>query len=1025
MPNLPQKYDFKLVEAEVSKRWDEYKKEVKDTTQYDPKKKVFSFLEGPPTANAPPGLHHMEMRVFKDVMCRYKYMQGFTVPRKGGWDCHGLPVEVQVEKKLGLKTKKDVLNYGIAKFNQQCKTDIFTFIKDWELITKKLAFWVDMDDPYRTLDNKYIESVWWSLKELFNKKLLYEGYKVVPYCPRCETPLSSHEVALGYQDVSESTVVVKLKQKNKPNRYFLAWTTTPWTLPSNMCLAVNKEITYAVVRERGEEYVLAKDLVSKYFEEPEIVEELSGEDLVGQEYEPLFDYYVGKLKKKAWFVVEEDYVTLEEGTGIVHQAPAYGEIDYESCERHNVPFVHPVDVDGKFKAEVSDFQGMFVKEADPLIIRWLEAKDKLFKTIKYMHSYPFCWRCSTPLLYYAMVSWFIKTTALKDRLIETNQEIDWNPEHIREGRYGKWLENLKDWALSRTKFWGTPLPIWKCECKNIECIGSIKELQEKGKNVSKDLDLHKPFVDDVQLKCKCGKTMTRIPDVIDCWYDSGSAPFAQFHYPFENKELFEKRFPYDFIAEGIDQTRGWFYTLHVLAVALFDKLAYKRCDVGGILCDDKGEKMSKSKGNIIIPGEIFAEVGVDIVRILMCSYSLGESIKFGRTPIKETLQPFFTILWNSYKFYDEFMDLHDIKHTKKPTGTLSTEDEWILSRINTLVKEVQEGLENGAYNQAITELISFVNDDLSRGYIKLIRDRALNKDESLAYTFSVVFDKLFKLLSPFAPYLSEYLFQHAFASAHSVHFTVWPIVEKRNEELEKQMGIIKEVISAILAAREKAQLGLKWPAKEAIIVSTNEKVKESVEKLNELLLSQTNIKVAAVTTHFDEVNVKISPNKGGIGKTFGNKMPEILKILQKTDSKEIAEKLLTNYQYEIDKEIVLKKEHFNIERTYPKKYVEGEFADGFVYLDTTRTEELEAEGFAREITRRVQAIRKDSGLQKSDQVSLTIQATKELKNMLTPFEDTIREKCGAKELNLTTNELKGIFSEEKIKDEKIKIKIEK
>ncbi|MBI4918435.1 isoleucine--tRNA ligase [archaeon] len=1025
MPELPLKYDFKLIENEVTKLWDEHSDLVKATTQFDPKKPVFSFLEGPPTANAPPGLHHVEVRVFKDVLCRFKYMQGYTVPRKGGWDCHGLPVEVQVEKKLGLRSKKDVVNYGIERFNRECRTDVFTFIKPWTEMTKKLGYWIDTDDPYRTLDNNYIESVWWSLKELFNKKLLYEGYKVVPYCPRCETPLSSHEVALGYEDVTEPTVVVKLKQKNKANRYFLAWTTTPWTLPSNVCLAVNKDIDYVVVRERNEEYVLAKDLANKYFEEPEIIEELKGKKLVGLEYEPLFKYFEGKLDKKAWFIVEEDYVTTEEGTGIVHQAPAYGEVDYDSCKKHGLPFVHPVDVDGKFKEEVFDFKGLFVKEADPLIITWLENTDKLFKKEKYTHSYPFCWRCKTPLLYYAMVSWFVKTTALKDRMMELNEQISWNPSHIKDGRFGKWLENIKDWALSRTKFWGTPLPIWRCECGRIECIGGIKELRSKAKKVPEDLDLHKPAVDNVKLNCSCGKLMSRIPDVIDCWYDSGSAPFAQFHYPFENKELCEKRFSYDFIAEAIDQTRGWFYTLHVLGVALFDKLAYKRCDVGGLLCDEKGEKMSKSKGNIIQPDEIFNKVGVDVVRMLMCSYPLGENIKFGITPIKENLQPFLTILWNSYKFYDEFMNLHNLKHPKKPAGTLSLEDKWVLSKINTLVKEVQENLDTGDYNHSINSIITFVNEDLSRWYIKLVRDRAANKDEALAYVFTEVFDKVIKILAPFAPYLSEYLFQHAFSSDHSVHFTKWPEVDKRDPVLEEQMNTVKEVISAILAAREKAKLGLKWPVKEVIIVSMEKNVKESVEKLNDILINQTNVKLAAVTPHLDEIKITVKPNKGAIGKSFGKKMPEIVKALEEMDSELIAAKLLQEQQVEIDKEVVLKKEHLIVERAYPEQYSEGEFKQGFVYVDSTRTPELESEGFAREIIRKIQSLRKDQGLQKSDEVDLTLQVSEELKSLLSDFEDQIRQKCGAKEVTLTSEESDKEFVEEKIKDQTIKIFLQK
>ena len=520
-------YDFKKVEEEVGKFWKKQDKEIKKSLQYDSKKKLFSFLEGPPTANAPPALHHVEVRVFKDLFCRFKNMQGFNVPRKAGWDCHGLPVEVQIEKELGLNSKKDILGYGVGKFNKKAREKVFSYIKDWDKMTEKMGYWIDLENPYVTLDNDYIESVWWSLKELYDKGMLYEGHKVVPFCPRCETPLSSHEVALGYKDVKEDTITVRFKLKNEKNKYFLAWTTTPWTLPSNLALAVDEEVEYVFVKFKGDEYILAKDLVNKYFENPEIVKTIKGKELDGIEYEPMFPYF--KDLKKSFKVILADFVSTDEGAGVVHMAPAFGEDDYNICKEKGIDFVQPITKDGRFTSEIKGFEKMFVKDADPHIIEYLDKKGILFKKEKYVHSYPFCWRCNSALIYYAMLSWFISVSSIRDQLIENNEKIKWYPKHIKKGRFGKWLEGAKDWALSRSKFWGTPLPIWRCSCGKEIVIGSVKELREKSVNKLDKIDLHKPVIDKVELKCKCGKNMKRVSDVIDCWYDSGAAIFAQYH----------------------------------------------------------------------------------------------------------------------------------------------------------------------------------------------------------------------------------------------------------------------------------------------------------------------------------------------------------------------------------------------------------------------------------------------------------------------------------------------------------------
>jgi len=849
------RYSFKEVEEKVSKQWDDLREKIAATLQYDPNKKIFSFLEGPPTANAPPGLHHVEMRVFKDVMCRFKYMQGFTVPRKGGWDTHGLPVEVQLEKKLGLKTKKDVVTYGIAKFNAECRKDVFRFIKPWEDLTKRMAYWIDLEKPYVTLENEYIESVWWSLKELFNKGMLYQGHKVVPFCPRCETPLSSHEVALGYHDITEPAITIAFQWKDNPKRYFLAWTTTPWTLPSNVCLALHPDVTYAVVEDKGKEYVLAKELVNSFFDQPNIIEEKKGKEFDGQEYVPQFPYFVGKLDKPAWKVVMEDYVTTTEGTGIVHQAPAFGEDDYESCKKHGLPFVQPVNEDGTFTEEVENFAGMFVKDADPKIIEYLDEKGLLFKQEPNTHTYPFCWRCKTPLIYYALISWFIAVSKMRDKLMEKNQTIAWYPAHIKDGRFGKWLEGAKDWALSRMKFWGTPLPIWQCEkCKALTAVGSIEELKE-GKNVPQEIDLHKPYIDQITFDCQCGGEMKRIPDVIDTWYDSGSAPFAQLHYPFENKELFEKFFPYDFIAEAIDQTRGWFYTLLVLSTLLFDNVAYKRCAVGGLLHDEHGHKMSKTRGNVIKPNDIFDEVGVDALRLLTCSYPLGDAINFSKKPIKEYIHPMLSILWNSVKYAQQFMHLQGGDNAAVP---LQPEDKWIVSRVNSLTQDVQSSLDKGSYTGAVSALRFFITDDLSRWYIKIVRDRALQKDEALAYTFSYVIPRVLQVLAPFAPYITEELYQAFAPEQDSIHFASWPEVEQRNEKLEGQMTVAREIVQAGLAARERAKQGLRWPLKTLWVRSEDKDVGEAINALKSIIAAQTNVKEVTVIQEKKEDGVDVT-----------------------------------------------------------------------------------------------------------------------------------------------------------------------
>ncbi len=946
-------YDFKKIEETAKKKLKRYSKEIKAAVQDNDKKPLFSFLEGPPTANAPPGLHHLEVRTFKDIICKFKFMNGFSVPRKGGWDCHGLPIEVQVEKKLNLGNKKEVEEYGIDKFTKQCRKDVFSNIKEWNESTKELNYWVDLENPYITLETSYMESVWWSLKELYKKELLYEGYKVVPFCPRCGTPLSSHEVAQGYKDIKEESVYIafKLKSpKSKKNEYILAWTTTPWTLPGNVALAVNPKVDYIKVQLPDKDFlIVGKEKLNLIKGDYKITEKLKGKDLVGMEYEPLYNIKETQ-NKNSHKVIPADFVTTEDGTGIVHTAVMYGEDDYNVGMALGLPAVHTVGQDGKFLDIVPDFiKGKFVKSAEKDIIEDLKKRHLLFKIEKFEHSYPFCWRCDSPLIYYGINSWFINVPKIKDKLVEINKSINWEPKHIRDGRFGKWLEGAKDWALSRFKFWGTPLPIWKCsdeKCKKEKIIGSIEELKKEAVNFPKnETDLHKSFVDKIKLKCECGKEMERIKDVIDCWYDSGSATFAQFHYPFENQEEFERRFPYDFISEAIDQTRGWFYTLHVLAGALFDKPAYKNCICAGHVVDDKGEKMSKTKGNIIKPKDIISKTGVDAVRLQFCTNDAGNQKRFSYELMKEQVLGFLNVLYNCESYYKQ---LDDIKNKKridsgtKPhvlsvsTQSVKQEDKWILSKLNSLIKDVTEGLNNYELGKPFEKIMNFIVNDFSRGYIKMTRERENTKE-----VIKEILEKVSLILAPFAPFISEYIYDNF--SEKSVHLSNWPKPEKKkiNLELEKEMVLVMKIIESGLAERDKSQIGLKWPLKRMVVYGKN--------------------------LDFEK---------------------ELIEII---------------------------KEQLNVKKTSFKKLDELK-----IELDTKLTPELEAEGYAREISRQVQAFRKKLGLQKKDKIELEISAENELIKKFESQKNFIKERTNAKTLNFVMT-LKETFKNRvdfKVKDKK-------
>lgn len=1027
-------YEPKKLEERILEYWRRNK--IADETVHAKKDgRLFSFLEGPPTANAPPLLHHVEVRTFKDLVNRFRFMQGRSVPRKAGWDCHGLPVEVQIEKKLKLNSKKDIVKYGIDKFVEECRSDVFRYIKDWDNLTERMGYWIDMEKPYVTMDNEYIESVWWSLKELWKKKLLYEGYRVVPYCARCGTPLSSHEVAQGYKTLKENTVYVKFKVKGRDDEFFLAWTTTPWTLLSNLALAVNPDIEYASVLYRREKYVLAKALVGSIFKEGEyeIVGVQKGRDLLGREYEPIFRHFTGKLKKKAWFVIAGSFVSTEEGTGIVHIAPAFGEDDYLAGLENNLPMVNPIDEDGKFTSEIPELQGLFAKDADPRITEILRDMDVLVSEKKYEHEYPFCWRCNTPLLYYAMNSWFVKVSEVKENLLKKNKEINWFPDNIKEGRFGDWLANVRDWALSRNRFWGTPLPIWKCDCGGMEVIGSREELvKASSSKIKENLDLHRPYVDEVRIKCPdCGKDMNRVPYVIDCWYDSGAATFAQFHYPFENRALFGESFPYDFICEATDQTRGWFYTLLALSTILFDKPAYRNVVVGGLLLDDKGEKMAKSKGNVIDPWSLFNTVGADAVRLHMCSAAPWNARRFGTESLNEYVVPMLKTLWNCYGFTVRYMvlDKFDPREHKLNQKDLRVEDRWIISLANSLVRTVESSLEKNEYHHAVRDVNDFIVEDLSRWYIKLIRDRLwLETDDpskNAAYmTLHHVFSRLCVVLAPIAPFVSEEIYLNLLRrmdDAKSVHLLGWSEAEYIDSELEYQMNLVRKIFEAGSYCRQNSRIKLRHPVSK-VIVAGDGTVKKTVSSLREIILKQLNSKEVEFLADLPEAEYVASPNFSVIGPKYGANAGRIASLIRENvvelkGAFDSGKKELKIKDFIIARDMVSE-----IKIKMPENYAGREFSFensvGVVYVDVKQSRELISESLARDVVRNIQELRKEHNLEEMQRIRVVLTDSESVRDMLSGYRDAILKEVRGDDIQLTPKMEGGKsfeFNEEELK----------
>ncbi len=983
------------VEAEIREKW--LKDDILDKCiKNRDKSPYWVFHDGPATANGMPGLHHMLAKFLKDTFCKYKTMQGYKVLRKIGWDTHGLPVEVQVEKKLGFSSKGDIENYGIEKFNEECRKAVWENEKAFADLTNKMGQFIDLKNPYITYKNDYIETEWWILKKFFDEGLFYEGSKILPYCPRCGTGLASHEVAQGYKEVSVETVIVPMKKKGE-DVYFLVWTTTPWTLLANVAICVNPHEDYVLVKSMDYKFIIAKKLASKVLGDSyEILETYKGQDLEYTEYEQLIPEL--KVNKKAFFVTCDDYVTMEDGTGIVHIAPAYGADDANVGKNYNLPYLNPVGEDGCYTE--GPWKGMLVFDADKEVIKYLKENDKLFKKQKMVHNYPHCWRCKSPLIYYSKPSFYLEITKIKDKIIENNNTVNWYPAYVGEKRFGNWLENLNDWAISRSRYWGTPLPLWRCECGHDEMIGSRKELVERAiEDIDELIELHRPYVDDIHITCpKCGKTMSRCKDVIDCWFDSGSMPFAQYHYPFENQELFESQFPADFICEGIDQTRGWFYSLLVISTFVKGVSPYKNVLVNELLLDKNGQKMHKSKGNAIEPFTIMEKYGADTVRWYLPYVSpVWTPLKFDEDGLKEVYSKFFNPLKNTYNFFSMYATTDNIDIDKCDIKVEDREeiDKWLLSKYNSMLKEVTNGYEEYDLNKVVRIITNFVSEDLSNWYIRRCRNRfwgsALDNSKKAVYktTYEVLVG-LSKIIAPVVPYISEEVYTHL-TSNYSVHLEEFPKYDESliNASLEEKMDLVRNLISLGRMVREDAKIKVRTPLKEAIIESA---VYDKITDLVPLIEEELNVKVI---NHEDELskymNISLKPNYKEVGKIFGAKIKEYEEFLQHTTLDELTHKemkfnetIITKDMYEVK---IASKEGFNV----------GVIDNLFIILNTNLTEDLILEGHAREFISKIQNMRKTMGLDISDRIVIYYDS-EEFSRVIAKFSEYIQNETLAKEI---------------------------
>jgi len=957
---------------------------------------TYTFYDGPPTANGKPHIGHLLTRAIKDMIPRYQVMKGKCVTRKAGWDTHGLPVELEVEKLLGLDGKEQIEQYGLEPFIGKCKESVWKYKGMWEDFSETVAFWADMKDPYVTYDNNFIESEWWALKEIYNKGLLYKGFKIVPYCPRCGTPLSSHEVAQGYKDVKEKSAIAKFRVKGKTDEYILAWTTTPWTLPSNVALCVNPVETYAKISVGDEKYILAEALIpSVISDEYTVLETYIGKDLERMEYEPLFDF--AKPQKKAFYVVCDGYVTLTDGTGIVHIAPAFGEDDSRVGREYDLPFVQLVDSHGCMTKE-TDWPGMFCKDADAEVFKSLREKGLLFKALPFEHSYPFCWRCDTPLIYYARESWFIRMTAVRDRLVANNNTINWIPESIGKGRFGDWICNVQDWGISRNRYWGTPLNIWQCECGEMHSVGSIAELRELSDNCPENIELHRPFVDNVTFKCeKCGGEMHRVPEVIDCWFDSGAMPFAQWHYPFENKDIFEKNFPADFISEAVDQTRGWFYSLLAISTLLFDKAPYKNVIVLGLVQDENGQKMSKSKGNAVDPFEALAKYGADALRWYFYSNSAPWlPSRFYGDAVVDCQRKFLGTLWNTYAFFVLYANIDDFDATKYTLDKekLSVMDKWLLSRLNTVVRECDQLYSEMKIVETTKVLEKFV-DELSNWYVRRSRERFWGKDMTEdkinAYmTLYTVLVTIAKVSAPMIPFMSEDIYRNLVCSIDkdapiSVHLSDFPVCDESyiDAELEEMMKDVLDIVVLGRAGRNAAAIKNRQPIGKMYV-----KADFTMSELyTDIIEDELNVKSVEFTDNVSAFSsYSFKPQMRTVGPKYGKYLGKIKELLAAVDGNAAMAELETNGVLSLDlgDGTVAKLERDDL--LIDVKQIEGYLSTSdygvTVVLDTNLTEELIEEGIVRELVSKIQNMRKDSGFEVMDHIVITIGGSERVSDIL-------------------------------------------
>jgi isoleucyl-tRNA synthetase len=1006
---------FPDLEVEVLERWRE-RDVFRRSLEQRAGAPIWSFYEGPPTANGRPGAHHVLSRVFKDIYPRFRTMRGYHVPRKGGWDCHGLPVELEIEKELGMSSKADIEAYGIAEFNARCRESVFRYVEEWNRLTERIGFWIDLEDAYTTMTNEYIESVWWALRRIWDDGRLYEGHKVVPYCPRCGTALSSHEVAQGYRDVEDPSVFIRLRIASVPpsderpenalrdGDTLLVWTTTPWTLISNAAVAVGPDIEYVRARVPGsnEVYVLAAARVEAVLgDKAEVLARFPGESLVGVRYEPPFPYIsdYGPLGHSA---VSADFVTTTDGTGIVHTAIAFGEDDFRLGEQYGIKLQNPVLPDGTFDERVTEFAGRFVKDADPDIIEALRQRGRLYRSEVYEHAYPHCWRCDTPLLYYAKASWYIATTEVRDRMLAENEAIDWHPEHIKHGRFGKWLENNVDWALSRERYWGTPLPVWECDaddCDESFCAGSIADLRERATGGVPD-DLHRPYIDDVVLKCEaCGGEMRRVPVVIDAWFDSGSMPFAQFHYPFENTELFDQRFPAEFICEAIDQTRGWFYSLLANSTLLFDRSSYRHCVCLGLILDPEGQKMSKSRGNVVEPDDVISHHGADAFRwYYLTSQQPWAGFRFSVDTVGESVRQFLLTLWNTYSFFVLYANAEGLgpsDFAPSPvsgpgSGELIELDRWALSRLQTTKQLACDHLEAFDSVRAGQAIAAYV-DELSNWYVRLSRRRFWEGDRAAFATLRHCLLEVAALLAPFIPFVADEIHANLSGGAadehrelpDSVHLRDYPELDDSllDVELERGMAAVRRTVELGRAARAQAKVKVRQPLRTAVVVASEDERRE-IERLEALVRDELNVKeLEFVSEEADLVRYEAKPNYRELGPRFGKQMPQVASAIASLDPGSVAEAIsgARHIGINIDgTEHELGPDDITLTMVPLEGYeVEAE-AGHAVGLALELDDELRREGLAREVVHAVQNARKEAGLEITDRISLTLAGDEEL-----------------------------------------------